>query len=78
MTVDLSEFSLANSTKCALQQIIDTLSSEDAEKMNAALLEDTIPIAGIIRFLLSRDIRTSEKTVGLHRRNECRCTKDSK
>lgn len=74
MSVDLSEFGeLKKYEKCKVAYVIESLSPEDKEKVEAALSEPSIQTTAIHRFITSRGKRVVYSTVARHRDGECCC-----
>jgi len=73
MTVDLSEFRRVKDERCVIGRAFDSLTPEDREKLQAALAEPDISNIAISEWLKKREIKTTNTTVGTHRKRRCRC-----
>lgn len=70
---DLSEFFTEKPKQCITARMIEKLSPEDKEKVEAALEESSITAAGIVRFLQMRGLDAKHPAVLRHRKRECIC-----
>ena len=73
MAVDLSEFRRVKDERCVIGRLFDSLNPEDREKLEAALAEPDISHNAIVEWLQRREIKTTNTTVGTHRKRRCRC-----
>jgi len=71
--VDLSEFRDIRDLRCLIGRSFEKLSIEDAEKLQAAILEKTISSRAIAKWMNLKGIKTSSTSVQTHRAGECRC-----
>lgn len=58
---------------CTMALIKEKLSKDDIEALNQALNDESIPTAFIYRALKSEGHVIHDKSLGRHRRKECRC-----
>ena len=58
---------------CTVSLIKEKLSKDDADALIKALNDDSIPTAFIYRALKSEGHVIHDKSLGRHRRKECRC-----
>jgi hypothetical protein len=76
MTVDLSEFRKTRPVKkCGVGKFLDGLSPGEAEKLEAALAEPTIPTASILEWCTERGAPYQYNTLSIHRRGICPCVR---
>lgn len=71
--VDLSEFYRNIDSRCVIGKFYDKLSEEDGAKLSAALKSSDISLMAIVKWLSTRDLRTTDTTVSTHRKGMCRC-----
>lgn len=71
--VDLSEFYEDIKKPCLLTRATKDLSSEDKEKLTAAIQETEITTSSIDKWLQLRNIKVSWPTIRRHRKGECDC-----
>jgi len=70
---DLSEFLEKPQRSCIAGQLIQLLSKEDKEKVEAAFLEPSIDGASIVRFIQKRGLDAKHPAILRHRKKECIC-----
>jgi hypothetical protein len=72
-TIDLSEFYEDNKKRCIVGRAITNLKPEDAEKIQAAFVEEEITNTSINKFLGARGVKISTDSVRNHRYSRCGC-----
>jgi len=72
--IDLTEFYDIEPALCKIAKTLNTISTEDKEKFEAAMLEPTITVVALTKWLsVKKSDKVAESTVRKHRRQECSC-----
>ena len=71
--MDLSEFYEKPGKLCAVGRFLSTLDPDERDVFAEASRQDDITHASLIRWLLKRGFKSSDKTVVYHRIEKCCC-----